>query len=279
MLISILKAALTVVALGATHGGPARWIHSLIATFFDPDWNDSHRAIIWAFIVSILFIAGVGLPVPEDIPLTISGFTTFKGAGERFVLSHYMLTLAIVIVPILAGDLVTYSIGRHWGFSLPARVRLIGRLLPEKRLARVQRWFDHYGNFTVFLGRQIAGVRFVTFFSAGAMRMPVTKFMLFDFLGCLVSVPIWLTLGTLTAIHGKEWLDVASRKVGHTFLLGGIGVFIAFYVILKIRAVRRARRAATETAVISPAPPVEKRLPQPAVEAKAATVESWTGER
>ena len=269
MLISILKAALTVVALGATHSGPGRWIHGLVSSFFDPDWNEAHRHVIWATIIFILFFAGVGLPLPEDIPLTISGFTTFKLSGERFVALNYAITMAVVIVPILAGDLLTYSIGRRWGFSLPARVRLIGRLLPEKRLARVQRWFDHYGHFTVFLGRQIAGVRFVTFFSAGAMRMPITKFILFDFLGCLVSVPIWLTLGALAAIHGKEWLDVVSRKVGHGFLLSAVGLFLLFYVVLKIRAALRARRAATE----SPAQLTESQV----VETKPTPVESTRG--
>ncbi len=248
MLIGILKAALTVAVIGATHAGPGKWVQALVASFFDPDWNDSHRGVIWASIIFILFFAGLGFPLPEDIPLTISGFTTFKLSGDKFVLLNYAITMAVVIVPILAGDLLTYSIGRRWGFALPARVRLIGRLLPEKRLARVQRWFDHYGNFTVFLGRQIAGVRFVTFFSAGAMRMPVSKFLLFDFLGCLVSVPIWLTLGALAAIHGKAWLDVAARKVGHSFLLGAIGVFVIFYAILKLRAAYRARRTVSQIA-------------------------------
>lgn len=248
MLIGILKAALTVAVFGATQSGPGKWIHALISAFYDPEWNQSHRGIIWATIIFVLFFAGLGFPLPEDIPLTVSGFTTFKLSGDKFVPLNYAATMAVVIIPILLGDLLTYSIGRRWGFALPQRVRLIGRLLPEKRLARVQRWFDHYGNFTVFLGRQIAGVRFVTFFSAGAMRMPVTKFIFFDFLGCLVSVPIWLTLGTLAAIHGKEWLDVAGRKVGHGFLLGAIGVFVLFYLIIKLRAAYRARRTVSQIA-------------------------------
>lgn len=250
----------------AAHRGPARWFQYWVATFFDPDWNQTHRSAIWTTIVMVLFLAGLGFPVPEDVPLTISGFTTFKQSGDRFVWWQYVTTLALVIAPILAGDIVTYSIGRRWGFALPARVKLIGRLLPENRLARVQRWFDHYGNFTVFLGRQIAGVRFVTFFSAGAMRMPLVKFVVFDFLGCLVSVPIWLTIGTLAAIHGKEWLDVVSRKVGHGFLLGGIAVFVLFYVVMKLRALRRARLAQAETALLpTPPPPTE---PTPAITAE-----------
>ena len=221
--------------------GPGAWFRGIVANFFDPGWNSTHRTLIWGSIFAILVLAGLGLPLPEDVPLTVSGFTTFKQAGDHFNFVNYLVTFAWVVGPILCGDMLTYSIGRKWGFALPARVHFIGRLLPEKRMARVQRWFDQYGNFTVFLGRQIAGVRFVTFFSAGAMRMPLGKFLLFDFLGCLVSVPVWLTLGTLAAIHGKDWLDTASRKVGHTFLLSAVGLFFLFYIVMKFRASRKAK--------------------------------------
>ena len=230
------------VLVAAGHGGVGHWFKEIVSNFFDPDWNSAHRNVIWGSIFAILILAGLGFPLPEDVPLTVSGFTTFKQAGDRFRLVNYLITFAWVVGPILVGDVLTYSIGRRWGFALPARVRLIGRLLPEKRMARVQRWFDQYGNFTVFLGRQVAGVRFVTFFSAGAMRMPLAKFVLFDFLGCLVSVPVWLTLGALAAVHGKDWLDKASRTVGHTFLLSAVGLFLLFYVVLKIRTAMRAKR-------------------------------------
>src|ERR1700733_11319117 len=135
----------------AAHGGPARWFHYWVSNFFDPDWNQAHRSVIWTTIVCILFFAGLGFPLPEDVPLTVSGFTTFKQSGDRFIWWQYAKTMLTVIGPIVGGDVLTYTIGRRWGFSLPARVKLIGRLLPENRLARVQRWFDQYGNFTVFL--------------------------------------------------------------------------------------------------------------------------------
>lgn len=253
----MLSHALELVLAAAIAAGHGNWFQGLIANFFDPDWNSAHRTAIWGSIFAILILAGIGLPLPEDVPLTLSGFTTFKQANNHFHFVNYLATFAWVVGPILCGDAITYAIGRRWGFALPARVYLIGRLLPEKRMARVQRWFDQYGNFTVFLGRQVAGVRFVTFFSAGAMRMPFGKFVLFDFLGCLVSVPIWLTLGALAAIHGKEWLDKASRTVGHTFLLSAVGLFFAFYIFAKIRGGMKAKR---ENAKLTAHPPASSAI-------------------
>ena len=52
-------------------------LESIVDAVFDPEWNATHRVKIWAFIVSSLFLSGIGLPLPEDLPLMASGFTTY----------------------------------------------------------------------------------------------------------------------------------------------------------------------------------------------------------
>jgi membrane protein DedA with SNARE-associated domain len=74
------------------------------------------------------------------------------------------------------------------------------------------------------------------------MRVPLHKFMLYDFLGCLVSIPIWLTLGALASIYGREWLDRASGWAGGTLLAAFAVAIIVFLVVIKVRGARRARR-------------------------------------
>lgn len=239
MWLSFAKGCAALLVAATDHVAEQTWLGRMANNLFDADWNTEHRAIIWSAIVVVLTLAGAGLPLPEDIPLTLSGFTVFKQSGDSFVLLNYVLAFGAVVVPILAGDIVAYGMGRRWGFGLRDRFRLVRRVLSDKRMHRVQRWFDHYGNFTVFLGRQVAGVRFVTFFSAGAMRMPLSKFVLYDFLGCLVSVPVWLTLGGLAAVYGKEWLDVAAKQVGSGFLVGAVLMFLGLVFYVRLRAARR----------------------------------------
>jgi membrane protein DedA with SNARE-associated domain len=245
MILEVVKSAASHLLAAVTPTPPDGFVDML----FDAEWNVANAAYIMPTIVVALFLAGVGLPLPEDIPLTLTGFTTYKQSGDQFDLLHYAVAFCIVTVPILLGDMCTWYMGRRWGFELRDRVRFIRRALTDKRMRKVQGWFDHYGNFTVFLGRQVAGVRFVTFFSAGAMRMSLSKFMLFDFLGCLVSVPVWLLLGGLAARHGKEWLDVASKKVGSGFLIASVLIVAGFYVFLRIRSARRAKAGAAPTLI------------------------------
>jgi membrane protein DedA with SNARE-associated domain len=221
------------------HGFAAR----LIAMAFDPAWNLEHRVVIFAAIMGLLFLSGVGLPLPEDIPLTLAGFTTIKQANDHFVFGHYLTTFVLVVIPILLGDLIAYGLGRRYGLGLLERVGIFRRALSPPRLARVQAWFDRYGAFAVFLGRQVAGVRFVTFFTAGSMRVPRPRFLLFDFLGCVVSVPVWLTLGTLASLYGEVWLHAAMSRASHTILLVAVLLIVVLAVVTKLRSGRDAGAA------------------------------------
>jgi membrane protein DedA with SNARE-associated domain len=206
-----------------------------VAIAFDPTWNVEHRFAIFAAIVGLLFLSGVGLPVPEDIPLTLAGFTTIKQAHGRFELERYFVTFVIVVIPILLGDLIAYGLGKKYGLELRDRIGILRRVLTPTRLSRVQAWFDRYGPFAIFLGRQVAGVRFVTFFTAGSMRVSTPMFVGFDFLGCVVSVPVWLTLGTLASRYGEIWLNAAMTRASRVMLLVVVVLVVALAVVTKVR--------------------------------------------
>jgi len=220
------------------------WLKTIFETLFDADWNQEHAHIIWPMIFVILILTGIGLPTPEDIWLTLAGFSAYKQAGDQFVWYYFVGIFFWCTTANLIGDSFGYLLGRKYGFKIRDRIKIMRRVLTEKRIRKVQGWFDNYGNWTVFLGRQMAGVRFVTFFSAGVMRMPMHKFLLFDFLGCLVSLPVWFTLGALAAIYGQEWLEVASRRAGGGLFIGAAIAIVVFIIIVKIRSARVAKRDA-----------------------------------
>jgi membrane protein DedA with SNARE-associated domain len=220
-------------------------LEQVLAAVFDPAWNARHRVTIWICIVVILFLSGFGLPLPEDVPLTLSGFTTYKQSGETFIWWRYVITFGIVVVPILLGDLVAYWMGRRYGWAI-RRFRFFRRMITDKGMARVQRWYDQYGSFTVFLGRQVAGVRFMTFYTAGTMKMKIGKFIFWDFLGCLVSVPVWLTLGRFAGEYGRAWMEAASTTVGRWFLLAVIILALGLFGFARYRSAHEPKEPEPE---------------------------------
>ena len=207
--------------------------------FFDPAWNNEHSTYIWLMIFGILVMTGLGLPLPEDIWMSLAGFTAFTQGDNQFVLGLFVMGFFVCSGAAVLGDIGAYSMGRRYGFGIRDRFKFLRRLLSEKRLHRVQGWFQNYGAAAVFLGRQVAGVRFVTFFTAGTMRMGLAKFMLWDFLGCLVSVPVWMTLGALAAKFGKPWMETKSKTVVWAVLLGVLAVVLVFLIVARVRQARR----------------------------------------
>ena len=114
-MVAIAVVCASLVAQVAAGPQPQGWLDGVISVVFDPAWNLEHGPAIWALVVTVLFLSGVGFPLPEDIPLTLAGFTTFKQANETFVFAHFASTFFIVVIPILAGDLIAYGLGRRLG--------------------------------------------------------------------------------------------------------------------------------------------------------------------
>jgi membrane protein DedA with SNARE-associated domain len=196
----------------------------------------------------VLFVSGAGLPMPEDIPLTFTGILlSLPQTAEYFGgFVPALLTLgALIYLSIICGDLIAYSMGRRFGKDI-ATWPLLRRALSPKRRARLERWFAKYGNWAVFIGRMMAGVRFVTFVSAGIARMPIHRFVIFDTLASLVTVPAWIFLGYVIGTHFDQLMVWMSRINTTTWIVAATGI-IAFFVVRKILRRRKEQRQALET--------------------------------
>ena len=64
----------------------------------------------------------------------------------------------------------------------------------EKKLQRVETWFEKYGDKAVFLGRMVPVMREMISVPAGLLKMKIPKFVMYTFAGSLV----WAT-GTILA--------------------------------------------------------------------------------
>ncbi len=201
-----------------------------------------------AVISAVLFFSGAGVPIPEDLPLTFTGILlSLPQTVDRFGgPAPSIITIGLITyAAILSGDLIAYTLGRRFGNDI-ATWPLLRLALSTKRRARLERWFARYGNWAVFLGRMVAGVRFVTFVSAGIAKMPVHRFVLFDSLASLVTVPAWIFLGYMIGTHFDQLLVWMSRVNATTWLVLGIGV-VAFFVVRGImRRRRKSRNVAAE---------------------------------
>lgn len=173
-----------------------------------------------------LVLAGLGLPVPEDLILITGGVLAHQGV------THVGWTVAILYVGVLTGDLIIYSFGRRFGDTVLSHPH-VSRLLSPTRRQKIERYFARYGNRTVFLVRHLAVLRAPTYLIAGAMKVPGWKFLLWDGLAALVSVPLMVSLGYFFADH-IEGLHHNLSRIEHW--LGALIILtVVTYLLIRYR--------------------------------------------
>lgn len=157
----------------------------------------------YAGLFAVLLLCGLGLPMPEDIALLAGGFLVHKGV------IRYPITLAISLVGVVAGDNSLFFLGRRFGTGL---VKYFGLTRPESQaqIEKIRSFMHRHGHRAIFYARFLAGLRAVIYLTAGSFGVTPTRFLIYDLLGAIISVPIVVSLGY---VFGGE-LESAIRYVG-----------------------------------------------------------------
>lgn len=124
----------------------------------------------------------------------------------------------------IVGDNLGYTTGRFGGRALLERYGRYVRIRAE-HLDRAERFFQRYGDRTVFFGRFVAVLRAWAAFLAGTNRMPWAKFLVFNAAGGI----LWATLYGLLGYFLGNNLPLLHRIVN---ILGVGGVVAAVVVAL-----------------------------------------------
>jgi membrane protein DedA with SNARE-associated domain len=146
----------------------------------------------------------------ETIVPPIPTLAVFPTAG--FLASQQGISILGVIPMIIFG-----AIGATIGTSAIYLVALkLGRIvllrylkyvkISEKKLERVEKWFEKYGDITVLVGRIIPIMREMISVPAGLLEMKIPKFVLYTFIGSL----IWSTITILSGYYFGEAIGLSG---------------------------------------------------------------------
>ncbi|MDB5084970.1 MAG: hypothetical protein JWN30_1856 [Bacilli bacterium] len=186
----------------------------------------------------MLMLGIVGLPIPDE--------TLLAGVGWYMHMSHRLTFFPSVLVAFfgsITGITLSFVIGKLGGRLLILRY---GKYIhfTEERLTKVEKLLEKYGKLAIFLGYFLPGVRHVTAAAAGFGQMKYRSFWLSAYLGALVWVLTFITLGNAFGAHLHHfnvhriarWLHTYSRGLA----IAAIGLFV---LVLLVNAVMRKRRA------------------------------------
>jgi membrane protein DedA with SNARE-associated domain len=201
------------------------------------------------YAVFLLMVVDAVFPAASELVMLYAGALAAGAfSGQHVVLfgdrihSHFWGFVAVSLAGVIGntvGSLVGWGIGAYAGRPL---LEERGRWfhLDRAKLDRADRWFERFGAAAVFLGRLTPVVRSFISIPAGVVRMPLGRFTVLTFLGC---VP-WCF-----GIAAAGWaLGSSYQRFNHDFayaeyaVVAAVIVF-AVWLILRWRSSTLARRA------------------------------------
>lgn len=169
-----------------------------------------HGIVIYGAILLLLFAGAIGLPVPEDLPLLLSGICIHRGTANMEIM------FVVCYVGILLGDLFIFGVGRYFGKAIYKKDWFHAHMTPRK-LRRIQLNLEKRSLLMIFVARHLFYLRTVTFLTCGALKIRISRFFLADAIAALISAPLMMSLGYLAAenydfvlqlIHEAKWFSV-----------------------------------------------------------------------
>jgi membrane protein DedA with SNARE-associated domain len=210
----------------------------LIASITDPIVEvavDVVRELgLWGVFV-LMLLESACIPVPSEATMLFAGFNVAEG--------EYSLFAATMVgsVANLVGSWLAWWVGKA------GRVDILEKhghkvLIRKSHLEWADRWFERYGDATVFFSRMLPIIRTFISLPAGVARMPFWRFSVLTFLGC---VPWVLMLTFIGKEAGERWEDWKDSL--HYFDYAVAALIVIGIVYLLIRR-RRGGRPAAESA-------------------------------
>lgn len=175
----------------------------------------------------LLVLGIVGLPVPDETLLTLTGYLIFKGT------LHFLPSYVCAFFGTICGISLSYCIGRFGGVRM--LMKYGGRLhVTQERIDRVHSWFSRWGHWSLTVGYFVPGVRHVIAIVAGSSRLELRIFSLFAFSGAFVWAGVFICAGYYL---GEGWETFPETMSRWAIVIFGATVvaLVVFWVLRRLR--------------------------------------------
>lgn len=183
----------------------------------------SHYGYVGIF--SLLMLGIIGLPVPDETLLTLSGYLISHGELKLIP------TFLAAYFGSIAGISISYAIGSTFGHHILVKYGHYIHIT-EARLQKAHNWFEKTGRWSLLFGYFIPGVRHVVAIIAGTSELTMWEFALFAYTGGFIWTATFISIGYF---FGNHWRKVMHTIDHHIIIVSiAIAVFLTlFYLVRK----------------------------------------------
>jgi membrane protein DedA with SNARE-associated domain len=220
----------------------------------------------YAFFFGLLILAGMGFPIPEELPIVTSGAMVGHASGSydfvgqlvgaldgmpnapfpmmrpglvwslqtpvpsalpSTVKLRWYIMLPVLIIGVVVSDGILYSLGRIFGTRL-LEFPVLKRLMPAERRRRIEENFHQYGIWVLLFARFMPTIRSPIFIMAGVTRLPLIRFLLADGIYAIPGVSLLFFLAYMLGDQFREMLEAAETRAKPILIVIGIGLVAAY---------------------------------------------------
>jgi membrane protein DedA with SNARE-associated domain len=185
----------------------------------------------YAAVFAIVLLGSIGLPVPEETILVLTGYLVWRGD------LNLSLVILVGVASAALGDNLGYWLGRRFGGQGLRRLARLSWVAPAA-LEASQRFLLTHGTPAIFVARFVPGLRFVAGPVSGISGVPPTTFFIANILGAVCYVPVVVGLGYALgrgAGPRLEHVRAAGLAIEHIVLIAAV---VGTVCALLIRAAR-----------------------------------------
>jgi membrane protein DedA with SNARE-associated domain len=177
-------------------------------------------------ITFLMALESACIPIPSEVIMPFAGYLVGLG---RFSL---LLVIIWGAFGNLLGSIIAYWVGFYGGRPFLERY---GKyiFLRKEELDKAQRFFEKYGNTSIFFSRVLPIIRTFISLPAGIARMRFWKFCFYTLIGSLFWSALLAYIGVFL---GSNWqnIEVYFRKFDWLILILLI-LLVAYFIYKKIR--------------------------------------------
>ena len=178
------------------------------------------ETVVGVFV--LLFVGAFGPSPPEETILLLAGYVVYQDLARFWPIALSALVAAVL------GDTALYGIGRFVGGDLQKRPWL-GKIFPAEKIEAVKKKFRRYQFRAIVAGRYVYGLRPVLFFTSGATKMPLWKFLAADAIAAGANAVVWIFLGDRFGGRLGDVLHWAERS--ETILLIVAAALVVYFIL------------------------------------------------
>jgi membrane protein DedA with SNARE-associated domain len=175
----------------------------LLASLTDPIVNfavDVVDAMGLFGVFILMLLESACIPVPSEATMLFAGFNVSDGEYSLFAAT------TVGVVANVIGSWIAYAVGYYGRIDI---LEKHGRKLHIKQshLDWADRWFERYGDATVFFSRMLPIIRTFISLPAGVAKMPFWRFTVLTTAGCIPWVLMLTWIGKAAGDNWEKWKD------------------------------------------------------------------------